>query len=97
MPNPFQPVPVPIPLTGWDLHAPEIFQPDALARHLERNRRWLQARPRSANQVESALFPSYSLGGMERDEVRANLNAALYDAGYRPSDTCANPTWSWSE
>lgn len=93
--NPFQTAPLPIPLTGWNLQAPEVFRPDALARHLDRNQDWLQARPRSSNRIDTSLFPSYALGGMEREEVRASLNAALWDAGYRPSDHSDNPTWSW--
>jgi len=93
--NPFRPVPMPVPLKGWDLQAPDIFQERALAKQLALNEKWLQARPRTSNQIEAAIYPQYCLNGMERAEVRAQLNRALWDAGYSPSDTDTdNPTWT---
>jgi hypothetical protein len=69
-----------------------------MARHLERNAEWLRARPRYSDDIEAALYPDYSLGGMEHDVVRQLLNAALWNAGYSPDDTMSdNPKWSWSE
>jgi hypothetical protein len=95
--NPFQAAPMPVPLEGWNLRAPDIFRERPLADHLGRNAGWLQARPRTSNQIEDALFPSYSLGGMQREEVRAQLNRALWDAGYTPNCEDENPTWTWTE
>lgn len=96
--NPFQGAPAPIPYTGWDLRAPDLFCKHPLAAHLDRNAGWLRARPRTANAIEAALFPQYSLSGMDSEEVRSLLNRALWDAGYVPSSTdTGNPTWSWTE
>jgi len=96
--NPFQGASAPIAITGWDLRAPDIFRARPLAAHLECNAGWLQARPRTSNAIEAALFPEYSLCGMEREEVRSLMNAALWDAGYVPSSTdTTNPTWNWNE
>lgn len=95
--NPFQGSPMPIPLEGWDLRAPNIFRDRPLADHLNLNAGWLQVRARTSNQVEAALFPSFTLGGMQSDEVRAQLNRSLWDAGYKPSNEGVNPTWSWAE
>lgn len=96
--NPFQGAPAPIPASGWNLRAPDLFRRRSLTDHLDRNTGWLQARPRTSNAIEAALFPEYSLSGMEPEEVRALLNAALWDAGYVPDDTdTRNPTWTWTE
>ncbi|BDU74905.1 hypothetical protein [Mesoterricola silvestris] len=95
--NPFQNVPIPVPIEGWNLRAADIFRERPLADHLERNRAWLQARPRTSNQIEDALFPSFALGGMESREVRSLLNRALWDAGFTPSHEDANPTWTWTD
>jgi len=95
--NPFQPTPLPVPLDGWNLRASDIFRARALSDQLEKNMGWLQARPRTSNQIEMALFPSFSLDGMQSDEVRSLLNRALWDAGYTPSCTDANPSWTWAE
>jgi hypothetical protein len=96
--NPFQDAPAPIPLSGWNLRAPDIFGERSLAANLERNAGWLQARPRTSNAIEAALFPEYALCGMAHEEVRSLMNAALWDAGYVPSSTgTGNPTWSWTE
>ena len=52
----------------------------------------------TSNAIEAALFPEYSLCGMERKEVGSMLNRALWDAGYVPSSTDTdNPTWTWTE
>ena len=96
--NPFQGAPAPIPLIGWDLRAPDIFRERPLATQLDNNAEWLQARPRTSNAIEAALFPEYALCGMEHEEVRSLLNRALWDAGYVPSSTDTdNPTWTWTE
>lgn len=96
--NPFQAAPAPIPAVGWNLRAADLFSPRSLAEHLDRNAAWLQARPRTSNAIEDALFPEYALNGMEAEEVRALLNAALWDAGYAPNATdTRNPTWTWTE
>lgn len=96
--NPFQTDPMPIPLEGWELRAPDIFRERPLASHLDQNAGWLQARLRTSNQIEAALFPNYSLGGMQPEEVRSLLNHALWDAGYTPSSEWErNPTWTWTE
>lgn len=95
--NPFQGTPLPIPLEGWNLRAPDIFRARPLNDHLERNAGWLQARPRTSNQIEAALFPEYSLSGMSSSEVRMILNEALWDAGYKPDFEEENPTWTWTD
>lgn len=95
--NPFQSVPMPIPLKGWNLRAADIFREGPLADRLERNAGWLQARPRTSNQIQDALFPSFDLGGMQSGEVRALLNRALWDAGFTPDHEDANPTWTWTD
>jgi hypothetical protein len=95
--NPFQTTPLPIPLDGWNLRASDIFRERPLSDHLGRNTGWLQARPRTSSQIEMALFPSFSLDGMQSDEVRSLLNRALWDAGYTPNCTGANPSWTWAE
>ena len=96
--NPYQGVPMPVPLDGWNLRAADIFRAAPLAAHLSRNARWLQARPRTSEDIEATLFPEYTLGGMDHDEVRAQLNCALFDAGYEPDDEASsNPTWFWTE
>lgn len=96
--NPFQGIPMPIPVEGWNLRASEIFRERPLSSHLERNAGWLQGRSRTSDAIEAALFPEYSLGGMEHEEVRSALNCALYDAGYTPSsEDTGNPTWTWTE
>ncbi len=96
--NPFECTPMPIPLGEWGLRAPDIFRERPLARHLNRNDGWLQAVPRTSDQIEAALFPEYALGGMLSDEVRSLLNHALWDAGYTPSrEGERNPTWTWTE
>ncbi len=96
--NPFQAVPMPVPLWECGLRASEIFRERPLALHLKRNTGWLQALPRTSNQIEAALFPGYALGGMQPEEVRSQLNRALWDAGYTPSsDYASNPTWTWME
>jgi len=97
-PNPFAGAPMPRPLDGWNLRAADIFKERPLASHLGMNAGWLQARSRTSDEIEGTLFPDYSLGGMEHDEVRDQLNHALFDAGYDPSeDETDNPTWSWNE
>lgn len=97
-PNPFQRIPLPVPVEGWDLRAPDIFRPKPLASQIERNAGWLQARHRTTSQIQSALFPQFSLCGMQADEVRSLLNCALWDAGYAPSRSDdSNPTWTWNE
>lgn len=96
--NPFRAVPMPIPLEGWGLRAVDIFQARPLAHRLDMNVEWLQARPRTSDEIEAALFPEYSLCGMEHDEVRSLLNFALWDAGYVPDrEDADNPTWIWTE
>ncbi|WP_243295103.1 hypothetical protein [Geothrix mesophila] len=96
--NPYQGVPMPVPLDGWNLRAADIFRAAPLASLLSRNARWLQARPRTSEVIEATLFPEYTLGGMDHDEVRAQLNCALFDAGYEPDDEASsNPTWFWTE
>jgi len=97
-PNPYQGVPMPVPLDGWNLRAADIFRAAPLASHLSRNAQWLQARPRTSEDIEATLFPEYTLGGMDHEEVRAQLNSALFDAGYEPDDEASsNPTWFWTE
>jgi len=95
--NPFQGAPLPVPLDGWNLRAPDIFRQRPLADHLERNRGWLEARPRTSNQIDDALFQPYALAGMHFSEVRLLLNHALWDAGYKPSNESENPTWTWTD
>lgn len=96
--NPFQGASAPIPVTGWNLRAPDLFRERPLAEHLDRNAGWLQARPRTSNAIEAALFPEYRLCGMEHEEVRTLMNAALWNAGYAPdSEDTDNPTWTWTE
>jgi len=66
--------------------------------HLDLNAEWLQAHPRSSNAIESALLPEYSLSGMEHEDVRSLMNAALWDAGYVPDqEDTDNPHWHWIE
>lgn len=95
--NPFEAIPIPIPMDGFGLTAPEIFREKRLASHLDRNASWLQAHPRTSNAIEAALYPEYSLCGMEPEEVRQLLNRALWDAGYTPSNQGKNPVWTWTE
>ena len=95
--NPYQGLSAPIPLEGWNLRASDIFRERPLATHLNRNAGWLQARPRTSDAIEAALFPEYALGGMEHEEVRSLMNRALWDAGYVPSNKDSdNPTWTWT-
>ena len=85
-------------LDGWKLRAADIFRAAPLASHLSKNARWLQARPRTSEDIETALFPEYALGGMDHYEVRTQMNFALFDAGYDPDDEASsNPTWFWTE
>jgi len=98
--NPYQKAPVPIPLDGFGLRASEIFNEYTLANHLGKNAEWLQHAPRTSEQIEVALFHEYSLAGMEPEEVRQNLNHAIFDAGYHPVNCDSsedNPTWLWLE
>jgi hypothetical protein len=96
--NPFPGVSMPLPLEGWNLRATDIFRECPLARHLGSNAGWLQARPRTSDAIEAALFPAYALCGMEHDEVRSLLNRALWDVGYNPDDEeTDNPTWTWTK
>lgn len=96
--NPFRAVPMPIPLEGWGLRAVDIFQARSLAHRLDMNAGWLQARPRTSDEIEAALFPEYSLGGMDHDEVRELMNHGIFDAGYTPDwEDSDNPTWTWNE
>ena len=93
--NPFSSIPVPIPVDGWGLRALDIFRERPLASHLNRNAGWLQAFPRTSDEIEAALFPEYSLGGMQHKEVRSLLNRGIWDLGYAPSnDYSDNPTWT---
>ena len=96
--NPFRGVPMPIPLDGYNLRASEIFRDRPLAARLCMNAEWLQARSRTSDEIEAALFPDYSLTGMDQNEVRSQLNHAIYAAGFAPSDREGdNPTWTWTE
>lgn len=96
--NPFCDIPVPHPVDGWGRCASDLFRGRPLASCLERNAAWLQARTRTSDEIEAALFPEYSLGGMTHDEVRSLMNRALWDAGYTPSsEHTNNPTWTWME
>lgn len=96
--NPFQKAPLPIPAIGYDLRASDLFRERSLEAHLHRNAEWLQARPRTSEAIEAALFPHYSLDGVEPEDVRTLLNHALWDAGYAPSRASSdNPTWTWVE
>lgn len=95
--NPFTGIPIPIAMESFGLRAADAFEPRRLARHLEKNSDWLQFRPRSSNEIESALIPEYSLGGMQESEVRQLLNHALWEAGYTPDEDCRNPLWTWTD
>ena len=94
--NPFQAAPLPIPLEGFGLRAPDVFRERPLAAHISKNAAWLQARPRTSDAIHTALFPDYSLNGMEPEEIRVLLNRALWDAGYKSDNQDSdNPTWRW--
>lgn len=96
--NPFQAAPKPIPLSGWNLRALDIFRERPLADHIDRNAGWLQAHPHTSNAIEAALFPEFSPCGMEPEEIRRLMNRALWDAGYFPDcENTDNPTWTWTE
>ena len=96
--NPFKSVPMPFAFGGFGLSASQIFREHSLASHLDRNADWLQGRPRTSNDIEAALYPEYTLSGMEHDEVRSALNRALWDAEYTPSNPKSdNPAWYWLE
>jgi len=95
--NPFPAVPTPLPCLEDDLRAVDIFTDGLVHERIRVNAEWLQYSPRSSSQIDAALFPYYSLRGMDPDEVRILLNRALWDAGYEPSDTGQNPVWSWTE
>ena len=95
--KPYQAPPMPIATGGLGTRATELFSERALAAHFKRNAGWLQYLPRTSEQIEEALFFSYSLAGMEAEEVREHLNAGLWNAGYVPSNRSSNPSWSWEE
>jgi len=95
--NPFKKIPVPVPLLGRNLRAADIFKDGVLDDRLERNAEWIQDRPRTTTQIEAALFPDYSLDGMEPDEVLSLLNHALWEAGFAPDDETRNPTWTFTQ
>lgn len=92
--NPYKIIPVPLPLYGWRLSAPDIFIIEVLSERIHINRGWLAAQPRTTRQVDSALFPDYEMGGMTRAEVFEQLNAALWEAGFRPDQVKENAEWT---
>lgn len=95
--NPFASIPLPRPVERGQ-RASDLFKPRPLDRHLERNAGWLQALPRTSDEIEEALFPEFLLGGMRPEDVRSNLNAALWDKGYTPDrEEGDNPTWTWHQ
>lgn len=95
--NPFTGIPLPNPVERGQ-RASDIFKARLLVQQLNRNVGWLQALPRTSEEVEEALFPDYVLAGMRPEDVRSNLNAALWDAGYTPDrEDSDNPTWTWEE
>lgn len=93
-----QGIPMPVTLESSNLRAADVFEEDALASHLDRNAGWLQARPRTSNQIEEAIFHAHVHGAMELEAARLLLNWALWDAEYSPDDSdSSNPTWLWLE
>lgn len=92
--NPYNPGPVPRPLRRTDLTAPDIFTIEVLSERIGINRSWLAAQPRTTRQIDSALFPHYEMAGMTRAEVFEQLNAALWEAGFRPDQVKENAGWT---
>jgi hypothetical protein len=92
--NPFRAIPMPLPLRGLHLTAPEVFTINVLLERIRINRKWLVAQPRTTRQIDAALFPHYEMAGMTRAEVFQQLNAALWEAGFRPDEVREDATWS---
>lgn len=92
--NPYNFGPVPIPLKGTNLTAPEIFTVEGLSRRIGINHGWLAAHPRTTRQIHCALFPQYEMAGMTRSEVFEQLNAALWEEGFRTDEIEENASWS---
>ena len=59
---------------------------------------WLQARPRTALDIITTMFPDTVHRMSDFEEAAVYVGGYLFDAGYTPQyDNPGNPTWHWLE
>ena len=91
--------PMPIPCDPTEempiLQGRELFTKEVIARVLEANKAWLQETPRTSLEVFVHIFHRCHTGDMSIEEVRSEIEIALFLAGYLPTGHGYLTAWSF--